>query len=191
MPMGTWNRRRYYENAANLISDSFNRADNASSLLNADTGQTWVALNGTWGTLGNKAYLAVDGSGGRRSAGINAGSTNGVLTCTADVTGDGWNLIFRAQDKDNLLFITLSGTTLLLRKWVAAVGTDITTAPGLSFASGDAWRVTLNGSSIDVAQNGTSRINTSDATFLGNTIHGIGQGVAPGTLRFENWSFSF
>lgn len=39
-----------------VVSDSFTRANSAVSMGTADTGQTWLANDGTWGITSNRAY---------------------------------------------------------------------------------------------------------------------------------------
>lgn len=64
--------------------DTFNRADSASTLGSADTGQAWTAVSGTWGISSNKGYLVTTTPEASRVATIDPGLTNFVLSC--DVT---------------------------------------------------------------------------------------------------------
>lgn len=62
-----------------VVSDSFNRADSASSLGTADTGQVWSSAVGTWGISSNRAY-AVGTPSNTWAASVNAGANPSTTT---------------------------------------------------------------------------------------------------------------
>lgn len=66
-----------------LLSDTFNRADSALTLGNAETGQAWTAEVGTWGVSSGQAYSASDAGGDRVSADV--GTQN--IDASLDVVG--------------------------------------------------------------------------------------------------------
>lgn len=148
--------------AAASVSDSFNRADNASSLGTADTGQVWSALLGTWGISGNKAYKP---SGAGQSFAV---VESGLADCTIAVTVSGTltaggGICFRATDANNLWFVEMDvGQTLLYK--VQAGGYSAPVTGMATFAVGDVMSVVLSGSSISVRKNG-AQIGSHTSTF--------------------------
>ena len=66
--------------AGPLVFDSFTRADNPSTLGNAETGQAWQVGGGTWGVIGGKAYCSA--SDGINNAYIDVGTADFAATVT-------------------------------------------------------------------------------------------------------------
>lgn len=174
------------------ITDSFNRADSTLTLGNADTGQAWVAVDGTWGIDANQAYLVADGPGTRNVAVIDCGAADGSVQVKGSVlTVAGLNVDVRVTDAANYVFLTYTGgTTVTLNKFVAGATTAIASNSAVTVATGDVFRVEMSGANYTVKQNGVTIITGTDATFQTVTKHGIGQGVAPtANIRFDDFSF--
>lgn len=73
----------------NAITDSFNRANNSSSLGTADSGQTWTNTKGTWGTSSNQASSSDAGS--NYSIATAPFKTAGTISATVtEGTGVAW-----------------------------------------------------------------------------------------------------
>lgn len=170
---------RFASVPATSVTDTFNRADNASSMGNADTGQMWVPNSGTWGISANRAYET-------GVAGVQATTVvdSGMSDCYVEVTlttFDDTGLCFRSTD-DNNYFLT-NGSTLF-RKQGGVYG-GIGGIGGI--LSGDVLKVELNGSSIKVYVNGSLALSVTDTFNQTATKHGLrknGTDVA----RFDDFS---
>lgn len=152
-------------------SDSFTRANSASVVGVADSGQTWSTLSGTCGISSNAAY-------GSQAATVNlavvtTGVADGIvdLTNSTFLTGDSPTLILRTTNFNNRWELNTDNTGYTLRKFVDGSATTVATAVG-SPASGDKLRAVLNGSSIKIYVNGTQKISASDAHNATATAHG-------------------
>lgn len=172
-----------------LVSDTFSRADNASSLGSADTGQAWTALAGTWGISGNRAYNPSATSNG--VAYVDAGVSDGLVECVIPVLGGGPGLYFRIVDADDYLRCVSTGTALIVEKRVASTFTQIASLT-YTLVAGDRLGVRLTGSTIDVSVNGESQGVVTDSAHQSATMHGIGFnfGVGSSAARFDNFRVS-
>ena len=153
------------------VSDTFNRADNASSLGTSDSGHVWSALLGTWGISSNKAYKP---SGAGQSFAV---VDSGLSDCTIDVTVSGTltaggGITFRATDASNLWFVEMDvGQTLLYK--VEAGGYNAPVTGMATFSVGDVMSVVLSGTSISIEKNGT-QIGSHTSSFNQTaTKHGL------------------
>src|SRR5262245_57529908 len=106
-----------------LAADSFNRADNASSLGSTDGAGlldpvAWIPQLGTWGISSNQAYKS-GGSSAEQSAVIDAGTADVIVevTTAARNFANGAGLVFRAVDFQNFWLARNSsaGNTQLIR----------------------------------------------------------------------------
>jgi hypothetical protein len=182
-------RLRFVFGVAALVADAFNRADNAASLLVADTGQAWTALLGTWGTIGSQAYQPSATSQG--VAVCDAGRADGAVNVTFAVgpaTTSMW-LVFRAADGSNYLLVTAqTPTTVEMFKNVAGGFTQIGTAAH-AWAGGEVVKAQFSGSALVVAINGANVISATETAGLANTRCGIGMGNGPSAAaRFDNFA---
>jgi hypothetical protein len=161
---------------AATVTDTFTRADSATTMGNAETGQTWVPFIGTFGIASNKAYLVTSGS--FRSNVI----TSGLADCTveADITYSGTNggdgIVFRAVDINNYLYVTLGTTFRLLKR----NGTVLLASSADAATTGVTYnvKVRIEGAQIDVYLDDilkfTHVLSSADLATLGTaTKHGI------------------
>lgn len=84
------------------VVDTFTRADSNTSLGDADTGQTWEAIAGTWGIASNKGRLVSAPNGA--IAVVDAEMADGTFKVTVDIPDplpDDWGICFRVVDADN------------------------------------------------------------------------------------------
>lgn len=172
-----------------IVSDAFNRADNASSLGTADTGQAWTNAQGTWGINTNAAYVATP------NASLNVASVDaGVADCSIQVTlaanviSGGPSLAFRVSDSGNFLGVSYSAANVLhLFKFVLGSFSEITTGPGTR-QDGQVIKVTVSGNSISVYENGVLVISASDSFNATVTKHGMGaSGAESSATRWDNF----
>jgi len=185
------------------VSDTFTRADSATSLGSADTGQAWTAQSGTWGISSNRPYIAVR-SGGADVAtlvGLNSGiiSVDIATTAVADATNRG--LVFRLADSSNFLEVALvdvAGTDRVVRigKRVAGVFTQLAVSSAAQWTVGATitLRAEVTGNRITGFINGVSAVGYYLTTAENAAFTGTNCGFYVGTAanddalgRFDNF----
>lgn len=142
-----------------LIGDTFGRSD-ASSLGDADSGQTWTVVTGVPGIASGRAYAT---TAANTIATIDPGTPNYYAEVTIPVLTSAhaaW-LIFRRVDNTNFWRFGSNSGTLTLQKDVAATITSYTSPAGNNFAAGITDTeprvrigVLVNGSTIQPYVNG-------------------------------------
>jgi len=156
-----------------IAYDSFDRADNAASLGNADTGETWVTLSGTPRIISNQASATT----GIYRGYIESEITDCVLSAKiVDVGTEGAALMFRLVDVNNRYYVGVYPTSLVLGKFVAGTQTVINTV-ALAFVDNEILSITVDGTAIKVYVNGTKQIDTTDSDLTVGTKCGIGIGA--------------
>lgn len=116
-----------------LVYDSFNRINNASTLGNTETGQTWEYETTYWYISNNKAYANA------QSARVNPGVSDN-FEIQADITFNTYaGLIFRAMSatSNNFYLVRMNGTNITLFRVISGTPTsigsyDITTSVGVT-----------------------------------------------------------
>jgi hypothetical protein len=163
-----------------LVGDSFARADNATALGNANTGQTWTASSGSWKILTKAAQ-------GQAAANNIATIETGVadhwanVTLTYPDTTGTKAIVARYADSSNFYrFGTFAGV-LKLQKIVAGAATDLATPAG-TVASGMTLGIRCVGSSINLYVGGLLVATVTDAALATGTKVGIQESA--GTSRF-------
>jgi hypothetical protein len=115
-----------------IVSDSFDRPDNNTSLLKTDNGLTWTPVNGTWGISGNKATSISK----VHNDIVSIQSLSGSLVVYCSVKGTIANattfsvpsIIPKFIDGSNFIQITFSfGNSIVLNKKDADVFTTLST----------------------------------------------------------------
>jgi len=171
-----------------VVSDTFTRADNAASLGNAETGQAWEVLSGTWGISSNRAYIAST-SGGRDIAVVDSGFADVTIGLTLPVVATSARLIFRLTDASNHFIFTVitasnNYTLSRIQAGTATVVGSYTKIP----ANGDFIKVTLRGNQIICYVNGLEVIRVTETFNLTATKHGMGaNNASAGNIRFEQF----
>ena len=175
------------DEASDRVKDTFTRADSALTLGNAETGQAWSALGGTWGISSNQAYAVNDGNDFYAVA--ESGLPDPIVEVTYAVVADTQRLVFRASDVNNLWIISNQSGAWKLLKRVTGAYTQVSTDYTAASANGDIVRVILRGATISVYINGTLRIGpVADSFNPTATHHGIGHAVMGGTAaRWDNF----
>lgn len=160
-----------------LVQDSFNRADNTTSLGVTDTGQTWENIIAGFGILGNQAYTATQGD---RVAVVNSGVSDGKVQITHAVYHQYSKVFWRFTDVSNCYWIEAN----LIRKKVGVTTTTIATL-SQTIATGDTLRIELNGSSHTIYKNGVQVGAFTDSFNQAATKHGIG--IYATAARLDNF----
>lgn len=169
-----------------VVSDSFNRADSALVVGQADSGHAWTGTQGTWGISSNQAYSVSDTDGDFRSTDALVANYELTVSTRGQITGANQRWIapqFRMVDPANFMFLIHSGdgsNMARLFKCVASVFTEIATGPSSEADVNDVdqiFTVRCSGSRITCYRNGVLTISYTltapeQATFLTPTLLG-------------------
>jgi len=172
-----------------LISDSFNRANSATSLSASDTGQAWTAVVGTWGINANQAYVAVDAGAGTNLAVLDSGVANCSVQVTFSAAENGMGVAVRETDGNNyFLLLRATSTSLQFYRIQAGVATLLNSSTP-TMANGDVFRVTMAANNFSIFRNGVLEFTTTDSFQTSATKHGLADstGIA-GTERWDDFS---
>lgn len=170
------------------VIDSFNRADNASSLGTADSGHVWTAINGTWGIASNQGRCVSTTTD--PVAVVETGASDVTVEFTLAAIDDG-GVAFRVADNNNYLEAQLNAGPSRVQVWRKQSGSFTqlaSVALGTAPANGDVIKVVLIGSSIEVFRNGVSVLSTTSAFNQSVTRHGIYLERGGSTCRIDSFS---
>lgn len=165
------------------IYDYFNRADNAISIGNADSGQTWGAVGGAWGILTNRAYTS---AAGNVFSYVETGMSD--VEATVDtIWSSGEGLVVRFIDTANYIVARISSTGMTLFKIVAGVATSLgnyafTPVSGATYTI----KIITKGSNFSVLLDGTQQIVVSETFNQSATKVGLRQSGTPNGY-FDNF----
>lgn len=171
-----------------VVYDSFNRDDSELTLGDADTGQTWEALVGTWGISSNQAYAAAFSSSFAKAA-IDAGISDCRVSVKIAVEDSNYpRLAFRISDTINeFVFANNADGYLSLSKRIAGGTTQLAENQSYSVAAGTVLSVVLNGTNIKAYFDGVLAFDITESFNQTATKHGIQ--VYSNTLpRFDNFA---
>lgn len=175
-----------------VARDSFTRADSATVLGNADTGQTWEILGGTWGITGNKAYESTTTASDRYA--VVPTVANGSVS--ADVvwkTGGKIGLVCRAANNTNFIFGYINGNTqVTLAKVVTSTFTGLGNA-AFTPVDGTTYKMEIQyvGTSVSLYVNGTKMIGPVTVPELTTNIKsGMFKNAAVNTQTLDNFVVS-
>jgi hypothetical protein len=107
-PAGDVNRTGYwgFVSLTPITIDTFDRADDPTSLGDAGEGGTWEAVNGTWGIREDAAFTSGGTGDGPFLAVVPQGEGDGLTEVTMTVVEEGAGLVFRYLDPENYWAIT-------------------------------------------------------------------------------------
>lgn len=171
-------------------TDSFNRADSASSLgTPSDAGTAWSALYGTWGVSGNAAYCPSNTVFGVAALEASAADADVQVTYRGPDPAANVGPAARVTDADNGIYLYNYAGTFYLVKNVAGAFTVLDSAAG-STADGSVLRVRCQGDQVTAYLNGSPLIGPVTETFNQSaTKHGLFNGGLYGTAnRFDDFS---
>jgi hypothetical protein len=170
------------------VTDSFNRADNAASLGSTNTGQSWVALNGTWGIQSNQAYLSAAGVG-ENIAYVDTGKSDGTCSAIITLSVDAhWRMTARVIDAANFLVLVITASSLTLYRVTAGGGTQIAAVSSISVNVGDRLGIQMVGSSVSIVKNGSVMATATETQGQSSTKHGL-EADALGASHWDDFSF--
>lgn len=174
-----------YGSRGYVVFDNFNRADNASVLGTANTGQAWVPLVGTWGISVNQAYVAV--VVGNPIAVVDSGLSNSTVNASIPVAGNDVGLVMRATDASNYIRFIIETNVFYLQKCVVGAFTTIASIAG-TLVNGDQLSVSVSGSVFTAYKNGVFILTGTDAFNSSATKHGIT--AVNSTVRLDDFKVS-
>jgi hypothetical protein len=167
-----------------IVQDSFNRADNALTLGNADTGQTWGVTPNAWGISGNQAYSVDTTTTDYASI---TGTINPFKMSATLKFSSYEGIMLRFSDTNNHIFARIGSSDITLQKRVAGASTTIGTYT-FSPVVGNSYLVQAicNGSNIRIILDGIERINVTE-TFNQSAIKVGIKVFASAAGRFDNF----
>ncbi len=167
-----------------IVSDSFNRADNVTSLGSADTGQVW--------NLGGSAVYGIASSRARMFSG--SGNVYVAIPETdllaiqveALIISTNFQLVFRQNDVSNS-FWQLNSTpgNATLTKSINGVVTNWNISATVS--NGSVLRVELRGCNIIAKLNSTIVFNITDCAIHNGNQYGFEDSSPGDDARFDNF----
>lgn len=165
-----------------IVSDTFTRANNASSLGTSDSGHVWTAHDGTWGINTNEAYQSATVTSNLGAASVESlvADCEVQVTFTTTSGSDSQRCMFRLSNATNFLFVNAAGATYKM------VASSLTLLGNVgAYANGDVCKVVLVGSSIAVYRNGSLVGAFTEAFNATATRHGLGQGSSDTAVRWD------
>lgn len=186
-----------------VVVDSFNRADNPTSLGNADSGQTWTqvafAATGVLGIISNQAYASTLDPAGLVGL-IDGGEADGY--CQARLSGNGLTLVFRgniAAPSVWQVILVPTGNQVVLQKLVSGSPTQVKSVTGVDLSGSPLVRAEYVGSSISVLVNGSEIMAVTDSalsseTEVGFTVADLSARVddfEAGAFTYTNWPVGY
>lgn len=168
--------------------DSFNRADSATALGVAETGQMWTPLKGVWGIRANAAYFVSDPVLNNNVAVVETGLSDCAVwvTVTAE-SGGNCRLAFRVADVNNLFVLQYesSGGQWSLFQRVAGTYTRIA-AYVTPFVANTEIGAVLLGTSIRIFIAGVERMTLTNTNHASAARHGI-SAFTTSTANLDNF----
>jgi len=173
------------------VFDGFNRADDATSLGSADTGQVWVATDIVFGISSNKGY-AVSGTFGMATVSCDSGDIN-IRAKIIWKSDQADSIVFRTDGTmSNRMGFTIKPDNISLTKRISDVSTELGNS---AFTPGNGveymLEVVCQGDSFKCYLNGIEKFSLTDNNILkSNTKHGVllYSGLSIPTSTFDNFS---
>ena len=196
IPLGVLASARVAASGFTTITDSFNRADSATTLGSTDTGQAWEIVGGTWGVMNGTMYKSAGGASLRAHAVVDWGLADMSVTVQIPTLGSvgGYpHLVGRFANEGNGYFLQLNPPPSALVRRVGGVNANMISNLGTTVA-GDAMTLSIReqegGTVLTVYRNGV-QIGTYTDTTVGRPV-GTRAGVFSFGLstdaRFDNFT---
>lgn len=169
-----------------VLGDLFNRADSASSLGTAPTGQSYTVSAGTFGISSNRAYGVTAGNNRMMVA---LGALDGYAAQVIfETLGDQCWFIFRGVDSSNYWRFgkaNAASATYTLQNIVAGATGDVSVGAVWPIAAGDIIRIETKGDQIAIYVNDQEVYTLAHATHAGGSSIGF-QCSGAGPSYFED-----
>lgn len=165
-------------------ADTFDRADNASTMGTSSSGHTWTVHSGTWGIQTQRAYSPASGFA---SIDFGVGKTNHIVEATIVVRDAQQSGVTARLVDANNCYIAMNltdGFTYLFRRNAGAFNQIGSAVAG--GANGDVIALSCVGTAIKVIRNSIEIISATDGTLTTGTRGGLT--TLSNTARFDNFS---
>lgn len=188
-----------------FASDTFTRADSASSLGTADQGGAWTvtAGDGTWGITSNKGYAATPKSNDHSIATLSVAQNNVTVSCDITLSSTSnratAGLRLRAADVSNWLgsYLYKTGTynMLDLQQVVSGAQTSLASVTSLGLVNGNTYnlKVVISGTTAAVYLDGVLKIAATSFNSglttqkYGINLFSLSTDFDDGGTRFDNF----
>lgn len=146
-----------------IISDDFNRADNASSMGTADTGQVWPSPGyafSYWGISANRAYVGTQPGSLNNCISLDSGHADCTVSVALPVLGTNGGPALRITDENNFFYVNAQAGQLWRNQTGGSsqIGSNFTPA-----VAGDTVSLTASGTTLTVKINGTQVLQVTDS----------------------------
>jgi hypothetical protein len=168
--------------------DSFDRADDPSSLGRSPAGFVWRADAGRWGVVADQAAVT-DPAAGRSFAVVPLGGGDGMVQLQLARVTNGAGLVFRYQDPRNYWSVVALPTyaTYAVTKTVAGREKTVATTGVSPTSDGVVVGVRLQGDTIDVVIDTEIRKTLTDGTLRKAQLTGmLASSGGAATARFDD-----
>lgn len=160
--------------ATTIAADTFTRA-NGSTLGSTETGSfAWTPNAGTTWAIASNALTCTSSAGDFSVCAADTGAADGTVSITMATSGTAGGLAFRFNtDGSNGYIVWKEGSNYTLSRKTSSSYNGLGSSSGITPASGDVLTAVLNGSSITIKVNGTTRIGpVTTSTYATQTRHG-------------------
>lgn len=155
------------------IWDNFDRPDSAVSLGTSTSGHVWSALVGTWGTIGQAAYLVTDA--GEDVALLDSGMANCLIQVQLNPAGAASHrLLFRGTDASNYWLLQTEFGVYKIYQRVAGGFTGALASFAKTQTDGDVITIWMAGNQVEAYINGYHVMSANSSHNATATKHGIG-----------------
>lgn len=167
--------------------DAFDRPDGGTGLGEAESGQRWVEIAGTWGVVEGEAHVTAPASGRRSIAVVETGSSDGTVQATMTAPAGGAGIVFRYHDPFNY-WLAIAAPKVATWNVLKVVDGTLTRVGNVGLAAttaGTTISVDLSGRRIELFINGRHRLSIDDRDLMGASRAGLV--VAPETATVSRW----
>jgi len=171
--------------APDPVSDTFNRADSATTMGTTVVGaKTWTPNSNTWGISSNQAYLAsATGSGNQATTVVTTDWANVKVKGTYAAAGDSGVCVRSVDDANNFFTSTVTSGSEF---WTRVGGGFTSLATFAALAAGDIVEVEMNGTTFTVRVNNVQVATGTNSARTTATKHGLRINVT--SARWDDWS---
>lgn len=179
------------------ITDNFTRANNTTTLGTTQTGQVWQYTKGTFGIIGNNAYV-VSGCPAPGYALVDAGAgyTNGTLQVVVSQNAQDLRIPYRYVDENNYYWFETKGDGYGLYQKNAGRDSQLAFSANRNLTGPVTVTINLSANVTYVYINGSfAMFHTHPAIFRRTNVSSFGTKYGIGTwcgtgMRFQNFSFT-
>lgn len=159
-----------------IVSDTFTRADDTTTLGNAETGQSWIPARGTWGITGNKGTCIASSDA---IAVVDSGVSNAEVSFVR--TGN-MRLVYRFESLSSYFMIQGADLYSQYKGTLVKILTG-TVAP----VDGNTVKVVISGTEHKFYVNDVLSFTYNSSQGLYATKHGAGVSGPSSSIKFDDF----